>query len=134
MNEMEFFFDEGIRRGTRKNNRQVSSEKKYEEDLENHNYGDSIIEKIKKITQLFKERKDSVLRSKHNAHELDGPLNGFSSVHLYPGEFGDRDIVILYRIHRDDHVVLHKIGSHGYVYGKDKKNLRNKNDKARNRE
>lgn len=112
---------EAKRKGPRKTPRQVSSDEKYEENLENHNYSNDIVDEIKKITQLFIERKDTVLRSNHNAHELDGPLIGFSSLHLYPSEYGDRDIVILYKIHRDDHVVLHKIGSHEFVYGKSKR-------------
>ena len=95
--------------------------------MENHDYSDAVIDEIKKIIQLFKERNDSVLRSKHNAHELDDPLNGFSSLHLYPGEYSDKDIVILYKIHRDDHTVLDKIGSHEYVYGKSKRKRKNRN-------
>lgn len=121
MNVMEHIISEAKRKGPRKPPRQVSSDEKYAEDLEKHNYSNDVIDEIKKITQLFIERKDSVLRSKHNAHELEGPYSGFSALHLYPGEYGDRDIVILYKIHRDDHTVLHKIGSHKYVYGKSKK-------------
>lgn len=54
--------------------RQVSSDEKYTEDLEKHNYSNDVIDGIKKITQLFIERKDSVLRSEYKAHELDSPL------------------------------------------------------------
>lgn len=107
MNDMEYFLDEGKRKETRKNNRQVSSEKKYVEDLEKHDFSDIVIDDIKKIIQLFKEREDAYLKSNYDAHELEGPFNGFSSLHLYPGEYGDRDIVLLYKIHRNDHVVLH---------------------------
>ena len=117
MNVMEHIISEAQRKSPRKPPRQVSSDEKFAEDLENHDYSDAVIDEIKEIIQLFKDRKDTDLRSKHNAHELDGPLNGFSSLHLYPGEYIDRDIVVLYKIHRDDHAVLHKIGSHGYVYG-----------------
>ena len=121
MNVMEHIISEVKRKEIRKPHRQVSSDEKYTEDLEKHNYSNDVIDEIKKITQLFIERKDSVLRSKYKAHELEGPYSGFSSLHLYPGEYGDRDIVILYKIHRDDHIVLHKIGSHKYVYSKSKK-------------
>ncbi len=117
MSDIVHFISEGKRKGSRKSPRQVSSEKKYEDDLKKHNYSNAVIDDIKAITQSFKERKDSYLRSNHKAHELDAPLKGFSALHLYPGEYGDRDIVILYKIHRDDHVVLHKIGNHEYVYG-----------------
>ena len=117
MNDMEHVLREVRRKGSRKGNRHVSSEKKFVEDLENHNYSEVVIDDIKKIIQFFKERKDDDLKSNHDAHELNGPLKGFSSVKLYPGEYGDRDIVILYRIHRDDHVVLHGIGNHSHVYG-----------------
>ncbi len=118
MNDAEPFIGEVRRKSPRKNYRQVSSENKYEDDLEKHDYSEAVVEEIKTVTQLFKERKDAYLKSNHDAHELDGPLKGYSSVKLYPGEYGDRDIVILYKMHRDDHVVLHGIGSHEYVYGK----------------
>ena len=107
--------------GRTKNDRQVSSEKNFAEDLENHDYSGVVIDDIKKIIQLFKKRKDAVLRSKYHAHDLNLPLAGFSSLHLYPGEYGNRDIVILYKVHRNDHVVLHKIGNHEYVYGNARK-------------
>ncbi len=116
-----YAIEEVNRKGTRKNNKQVSSEDGFKDDMKNHNYGNTVINEIETIISLFIDRQDSVLRSKHNAHELTGPLTGLSSLHLYPGEYGDRDIVILYKIHRDDHVVLHGIGNHEYVYSKYRK-------------
>ncbi|MYB33648.1 MAG: hypothetical protein F4X92_00660 [Gammaproteobacteria bacterium] len=114
MNDMEHFISEGKERARQKMTVRHHP-KKICGRLKNHDYSDAVIGDIKRIIQLFKQRKDSVLRSKHHAHELNEPLNGFSSLHLYPENTGDRDIVILYKVHRNDHVVLHKIGNHQYV-------------------
>ena len=47
---------EAKRKEIRKPHRQVSSDEKYTEDLEKHNYSNDVIDEIKKITQLFIER------------------------------------------------------------------------------
>ncbi len=78
MNNVQIAIEEVNRKATRKNNRQVSSEDGFKDDMKNHNYGNTVVNEIETIISLFIDRQDFVLRSKHNAHELTGPLTGLS--------------------------------------------------------
>ncbi len=100
--------------------RHVSREDTYDEDMTHHNYGDAILGDIGEVMKLMASGKDSVLKSDHNFHELDDELTGFHSLHRYKGERkdGPKDVVILFKVHSNDHLVLHGIGNHAYVYPK----------------
>lgn len=101
--------------------RQVSSTPKFRSDLENYRNRSSVISKLEEIAEHLKNKKDLHLEILHNDHELTkGKLSGYRSLSLYPGEYGDRDIVVVYKIHRNDHVALYHIGNHAYVYDSDK--------------
>lgn len=94
--------------------RHVSREDTYDEDMTHHNYGDAILSDIGEVMKLMASGQDTTLTSDYNAHELDDELRGFRSIHLYPGEKenGPKDVVILYKVHSNDHLVLHGIGNH----------------------
>ena len=79
---------------------------------------------------------DTTLTSDYDAHELDDELRGFRSIHLYPGEKenGPKDVVILYKVHSNDHLVLHGIGNHSYVYPKYQRIQTDKKQKRKRRQ
>ena len=116
--------------------RHVSREDTYDEDMTHHNYGDAILGDIGKVMKLMASGKDATLTSDYNAHELDDELRGFRSIHLYPGEKENesKDVVILYKVHSNDHLVLHGIGNHSYVYPKYQRIQTDKKQKRKRRQ
>ena len=83
--------------------------------------------KIEEVTNYLKNREDSILAFNHKAHDLKGKYEGYKSLALYPGEYGDRDIVIIYKFHnKGNQVAFYHIGNHKYVYGKKKSRLKSK--------
>ena len=99
--------------------RDFSTTEVYDDDMEKYQSNNLVLEEIKKVIDLLRNREDATMVSNYKAHKLEGNLKTYSSLALYPGSYGDKDIIILYKIHRDDHVVFYKIGNHEYVYEKD---------------
>ncbi len=77
--------------------RQVSGERTYQEDYKKYRSRSDVVKEIRKVTQHFKKREDNILELEYNKHDLDEPLNGYSSLRLFPSETGDRDVVIILR-------------------------------------
>ena len=89
----------------------LADAKDYEEDANAGN-------ELEVIYGMFKNREFSALKRKYNDHELtEKELVGSRLLHLFPGTA--KDVVIVYKQHSNDHVVFHRIRSHGKVYDPD---------------
>ena len=94
---------------------QVSEHDSFLADVKDYE-GDAYVgTELEVIYGMFKNREFSALKRKYNDHELtEKELAGSRSLHLFPGTA--RDVVLVYKKNSNDHVVFHRIGSHGKVY------------------
>ncbi len=100
----------------------VSRHRSFIADLRKYDGESNVLSEIHKVTEHFKNREYSVLKSNYNNHHLTGNLKGYMSLHLFPTI--NLDIVIVYVSHHHGfHVVLHRIGNHDWVYRSDYKKM-----------
>ena len=96
---------------------QVSRHKSFIADLKNYSGDSDVSFEIHAVTDLFKEKDYPELRDTYNDHELTDNLKGYSSVNLFYGT--QKDVVIVYKKHKNDHIAFHRIGNHEKVYDPD---------------
>ena len=86
---------------------------------EEYSTDNEVKSEIDVVTELFKDRDYSTLKSVYNDHELtEKELAGMRSLHLFYGT--TKDVVLVYVKHRNgDHIVFDRIGAHEKVYDPD---------------
>ncbi len=103
-------------KGGLKKKRQVSYDESFLYDVEKFRDQKDVRSEIETVKQHFINFRDSVLEGEYYDHELKIELKEYRSIHLLP--YTDRDVVIVYKIHRNEHVVFYRIGTHDEVYDK----------------
>ena len=96
--------------------RQVSTTVDYELKLLKYKSNSEAMDRLKNAINHLINKDDRYLENNFYDHPLRDNLTGYRTFALYPHEYGDRDILVLYRIFKNDNATLYTIGNHKHVY------------------